>query len=572
MRKGSACVSLAILVGWSSSLSAQSVQTTVIQPEPAAALAAPAPYLTQAEREAIMEWTWRLRTAMVERELERSQVAPPGLPLRPGRESQVEELFDTETHPIPPTAFVFGRNNLNPRANMAGGSTLAEPAAANDGIHVFAAGNASHNEFSTNGAVTWTNVPVPAGPIPNTVNCCDWDVVHDRARGLTVASTLYRNSPTNTDSVIRIFVRRTVNTGVAPAFAANCTYIVNTVGTGLMDFPHLGLSNDFLYLATNEIGFGYAGGQAAVMRRINLDPNANGAGLYDCGAITTNTFIWPSAIEGQRVWRPVEGADDTMYWAHHVNATTLRIFSWSEALVAPTNVARALTASTFSGAGTGPDCRGGIQVPRRDWFGRVAAGIVGFNKSGAVGDGRVAWYWNVMPDAVHTQGHVHSAHFTVAGPLTLIAQTPLFNNGFCFGLPNISMNHRGDIGIACFAGGRAGGAGIGFPAGSAATPVYCIDDDFSGGIGFCPILTASTPPGTHNRDQSGFPLDDRAGDYFTIHPHSPCDYAFTATGYALIGTGTGSATLAMVNSRYVEFYRQRDAKCYLGWRNFVRVP
>src|SRR5207249_4600766 len=50
-----------------------------------------------------------------------------------------------------PSQLVIGRNSKNTNANGPDGSSLAEPAAANNARAIFAAGNFDHAEFSTDG-------------------------------------------------------------------------------------------------------------------------------------------------------------------------------------------------------------------------------------------------------------------------------------------------------------------------------------------------------------------------------------------------------------------------------------
>ena len=166
----------------------------------------------------------------------------------------------------------------------------------------------------------------------------------------------------------------------------------------------------------------------------------------------------------------------------------------------------------------------------------------------------MAWYWNAGPDASHLQGHVHGVVYNESG-LTILAQPAVFNTGACFGNPAIAANDRGDIGLSIAFGGKSGGAG------AAAQGYVGMDDEFTAGIGsFVTVfLTAS---GTANRS------DQRYGDYFTVQPHTPCTLYFNATNYAL----SGGTALSNVNSRYVEFGRGRDQKCYNRWRTLTPTP
>lgn len=307
-----------------------------------------------------------------------------------------------------------------------------------------------------------------------------------------------------------------------------------------MDFPHIALSNKFLYLSSNDIPT--SGSQNARMRRYDLDAMA------DCTSASGAVYAWPDTTEGQRVWRAVQGATNTMYWAHHATTTSFRIFSWPETVATPTNTTRTLTATTFAN----PDCRGG--TTNVDWTDTLWSNIVGFNLNGTIGRDYLAWYWNAGADASHTQGHSHGAVFNKPG-LSLAAQPVIWNAGYCFGQATVAMNERGDIGFSMSYGGKSGGAG------SAAQGVIGMDDEYTSGLGN-PGSLYVVASGTHNRS------DQRHGDYFTVHQMEPCDMWFSATNYALSG-GTG---VANVNSRYLEFGRGRDEKCWLRWKDLLGTP
>jgi hypothetical protein len=506
--------------------------------------AAEGPQLSADELQALVLRKLELRE-QVTSQVNNNPPSPPGLPLVRGRAAQIDEPVELDTeggefHGTPST-LVLGRNNKNTRANDAAlGSTLAEPAAANNARLVFSAGNFRHAEFSTNGGATYTNVPLPGGPADAPILCCDHDVVIDDARRVTFHSALYINSSV-TNGVVRIFVRRNIGP------VADCALDIDPAGTAnniLPDYPHLGLTKQFLYLTINAIPT--AGTGFARIHRINIDQ------LVDCvAAPAITTFTQSFSPLGQRVWVPAEGTNniETMYWAQLDNTTTFRIFSWPEAAAAPTSVTRTLSASTF----TNPDCRGGTN--NTDWIERSTAfSIAGFRLRTAVapgavgGPGVLASYWNVGPDAAHTQGHIHAAVWTLSD-FTLMGQPHIFNNSQCFGYPVVTANKRGDLGISLASGGKAGGAG------PAVTGAVGVDDEFTSGVGVFSLVNVAS--GTHN------PADERYGDYFTIHPHEPCEKWFTATSYALLD-GTG---VANVNSRYVEFGRQQSVRCYRAHRN-----
>lgn len=513
-----------------------------IVPDNAAMLAVEAPQLSESELNALLIKKLKLRERTASR-TDRNPLSPPGLPLLVGQETLANDSNNTRV--VNPQNLIIGRNNKNTNAIGAKGSTLAEPAAANNARLVFAAGNFNHSEFSTDGGVIWTDVPLPGGPVDAPTPCCDNDVIIDDARRVTFHSTLYINS-TVSNGVVRIFVRPNIN-------AANtCSYTIDPAGASnniLPDYPHIGLSKRFLYLTINAVGAG-APVTFARIYRFNLDQMA------DCGAVAFTTFTQLGNVFGQRVWVPAGGTNnlETMYWAQLDNATTFRIFSWSETLAAPVQATRAIAATSF----VNPDCRGG--VGNFDWTGSLWAHPTGFNVRGTAapgalgGPGVLAYYWNSGPDAAHTQGHIRAAVFNLSG-LALVAQPHIFNNGFCFGNPVVTANKRGDIGITLASGGKSGGAG------TAAQGYVGIDDEFTNGIGFFGTVSL-TASGTHNRS------DQRYGDYFTIHPYEPCEKWFSATNYSLLN-GTVAAN---VNSRYIEFGRNQSLRCYRAHKDQIPTP
>ena len=420
------------------------VETAQVAPDDAGQLAAAAaPSLSGAQLEGLQIRKLQMReraAALVE---SGAAAAAAGLPLVAGRPTEVATGAVGQFHGNP-ALLVIGRNNRNTNANNATkGSTLAEPAAANNARLVFAAGNFNHAEVSNNGGASWTDVPLPGGPSAAPVVCCDHDVIIDDARRVTFHSTLYINSALTTGAV-RIFVRRN------PPLA-DCSYTIEGPIAGrLPDYPHLGQTKRFIYVSTNNVG--PAGGFAR-MTRLNMDQMA------DCVTTTLVTFNQPFATFGQRVWVPGEGTNniETMYWGQRDNATTFRIFSWKESSAAPTSTTRTISTSNA----TDPDCRGG--VGNFDFIRAIDTILAGFGLRGTAapgangGSGVFAAYWTVSADAAHTQGHIHAAVFNLSG-LGLLAQPHIFNNGFCFGFPAVSANKRGDIGITLASGGRAGGA------------------------------------------------------------------------------------------------------------------
>lgn len=520
---------------------ASSISTETISRDADVTSELPASAIFSAEEIEAVRQQWLDQRDLIDSMVDSNPASPAGLPLKKGREVNVIDPSIMEA----PSTFTVSRNNKNTIANGAAGSVLAEPAAASEGMEVFYAGN-NYASYSTDGGATWVNVPIPAGPADALVPCCDNDVVHDKGHGETFWSTLYLNAA-RTNGVIRIYVRPTIPGATA------CSYTIDPGGTAdnvVPDYPHLGLSNNYLYLTTNNLTTGTTWLNSQV-RRFNLDTIITCPASITPTVATYNGTIGTTTI-GQRVFVPVDGARETMYWGALDNTTTFRIFSWPESSVLTSTTTRAIAASTFAN----PDCRGGTN--NTDFVEKSTAwSITGFRMRGAVGGGNLAFYWNVGPDAAHTQGHVHSAVFREYG-LTLISQPHIFNNTLCFAFPTVAANDRGDFGLTIAYGGRLGGGG------PAVTGGIAIDDSYTTGVGSFTSVLAATAGMTHNPPGPDF----RYGDYLTIRPQHPCGLYFAATSYSL----NGGTAVANVNARYVEFGRERYKKCSDGWRDEIRIP
>lgn len=432
-------------------------------------------------------------------------------------------------------------NRLQPlAANPAYGVSppLAEPAMANQGKYAMYLGN-TFASYTLNQGNSWTNIPIEAGPTDAPYVCCDPDVIYHKPTNTIFRIFLYVNNPfAPTDGMVRVWVHRKAN------LPAACYYDIRPrPGNMLPDYPHLGASNDFLYLTTNNIG---SDPWISQVRRWDVDL------ISRCQAVPFTVFERTGGA--QKVFVPVDGAKQTMYWGSIESSNTFRVYWWPESTTTVSSVDRTVASRVYAN----PDCRGG--VGNYDFIERGTAwSDQGFRLRGAIGTSEddtswVAFYWNVANDASHPQAYVASAIFRTTDKI-LISQPDIWNSGVCFGYPAVGSNDRGDLGLSVAAGGRAGGGG------TAAQGYVAIDDDFTPGIGFFQtvLLTAA---GTHNRS------DGRFGDYFTVRPYSPPDLGFIATNYAL----NGGTSVTNVNSRYIQFVRGHNVNGFVQWRGHAPLP
>jgi hypothetical protein len=424
-------------------------------------------------------------------------------------------------------ALSITRNNRNAVAQFLG-DLLAEPAAATDGSEVFFGGNTYFSRSLNNGA-NWTYEAIPGGPADAPNPCCDLDAVHHNGLDTTFISVLYLNSARN-NGVVRIFVRRGTIAG-----GADCSYDIDPGGSSPLtpDYPHIAVSNNFVYLTTNNLSPNWTGAQ---IRRFNASQMAN------CQQSVATTTINYVGTDGQRVLVPVENASTNMYFGLNRSANLFRILRLPESSSTLTPFDRTLSHGT-NFPQSDPDCRGG--VGDHNWM-SLAVDITGFDLRGAIVPGNRLWFmWNAGNDFSHPYAHLHSAIFSEPGLATL-ASPSVWSSTECFAYPALGANSSGEFGLTFAAGGRAGGGG------SAAQGAVAVDDSQSAGNTF-PTFTV-TAAASHN------PLDERFGDYFTIRPNNKCfgSYGWGATNYGLAFGNTRSSN---VNARYVEFQSSTHPAC-----------
>ena len=349
------------------------------------------------------------------------------------------------------------RNFQNPVSRFVS-HTLAEPAAANDGTQAFYSGNTYFSRSVDNGA-HWTFESIPGGPPDAPIDCCDPDAVHHNGLDTTFNSVLYLNAA-RTNGVVRIFVRRGTISG-----GADCSYDIRPNGSANVepDYPHIAVSNNFVYLTTNNLVNGQTWFGAQI-KRFNASQMAN------CQNVATTTITYGGS-DGQRVLTPVENSSTTMYFGVNRSANMFRILRLPESSSTLTTFDRTLShGSNFSS--NEPDCRGGVGNYNYMFD---ASGIEGFSIRGAVVPGNRIWFlWNVGNDFSHPQAHLHSAIFSEPGLATL-ASPSVWNANECIAYPALGANAVGEFGLTAAVGGRRGGGG------SAAQGAIAVDDSQSTG-------------------------------------------------------------------------------------------
>ena len=424
--------------------------------------------------------------------------------------------------PTPGTLFI-GRNSVY---NVVGDgrSTTAEPSIANSGAKWIGTQNWSR-AFSLNSGSTWTAIPDDTGPADAPFFCCDQDAIHDHGRDVTIYSILFLDSAQITGAV-RLYVRNAANTG------NSCSYTIDPGAGKLLDYPHVAVGNNFLYLTANVITNGNSWTGARIYR-LNLDQVAT------CVSATTNTITWTGSV-GQVVWTPARSTTDTMYMVTIENTTQNRYFKWLESSPSMTSSLVTIGSSNYGTA----TCTGG--TGSHNWMADpLSTSSTGFQVRSALAQDHgvqyLATYYTVNANGTARPQAYAAGAIVQTSNMTLLNRADIFSTTTCFGFPDVAANSRGDLGLSiAFGSSKTGG--------SAVQGYVGISDDYSRGTtrGFFGTVTLVA---------SGNTNPTRYGDFLTARVQEPVDVAFIASSYA--------DSSGVSNTRFVEFMRQRYQQAYV---------
>ncbi len=439
-----------------------------------------------------------------------------------------------------PGEFIIGEKHSNP--NLAGTSIVVEPSVSNQSRDVIFLSN-DRADYSTDGGATFNRLKMPKGPAIAPIFCCDQTIVYDPSYSMWIWSALYQPSGTKS-SVIVISVMRNLPT-------IDCTYTYDPAGGAnnmTVDYPQLGLGDNSFYLSTSESQNGWL---RARMLRFALSD------ISTCPSAVLGRVISYSP-PAKRMWTPVRGAKEIMYWANFENTTQLRVWTWPESDNAASWTLETVEQTTFANS----DCRGGAN--NQDWIeskghhitegflrGALARGGVG---SDIPAQNRLQFFWNGAKDAKHKQAYVRSAVLELPD-LKVLKEPNIHNPDFCFGYADAYPNSRGDLGIVVAFGGRDGGNGRALGSGVG------IEDEFTPEYRLKTVYV--TTDGTDMPSSANKSRDQRYGDYLSVKPHEPCSLWWIAGNYALINGGKTP------KANYVEFGRYRDQGCWDRWKDIT---
>jgi hypothetical protein len=418
----------------------------------------------------------------------------------------------------------------SPLVPTTGQSTINEPSVAQSGANVFYTGNwyAAH---STTGGSAWSYIN-PVADMPDF--CCDQDVVVDRGRDIFI---WYRQGVFDPATSQNRFALGVSSNGGA----SFCTYSirpldVNAVWTNRwFDYPHLALSNNFLYISINVFGAPPPPPAPApflekVILRLPLDA------LQACAGFGYTYFAGVVSGWGQ----PVQGATTTMYIGDHGGLTdAFRVFLQPENSGSIFWVDRAIPPWTFeNGDASCPGPDGLNWCARAD--SRIHAGWVRQREYNAIGE--VGFMWNARggPGLPFPLPYVEAVTFR-QDTLEVTGRPLIWDGVFTWQYPFASPNARGDLGVTVSGGSSTSPVGT----------MFAIDDDYNG-----------VPPGWEAYFlQIGDSGATAWGDYVRNRPYLPTQLGWVSGGHTQKGGSTGVNT----EPRYYVISRERDERSILRY-------
>ena len=414
--------------------------------------------------------------------------------------------------PPSPNPFKIYKNSVLTPTN--GSRDNNEPSVANQGDNVFYTGN-QYAARSTDGGSTWLYVN-PYTDFPNF--CCDQDVIYDESRNLLFWFRLGAMSPS-----YRSEFRLGVSSDGGKSF---CFWNWRPIDFNLTidlgwDFPHLALSDNYIYFTINSYRpEPYSGGYTSVLARAPLDS------FKSCGYSTWTYWIQDRTkfgcyqgsdkIVSPPVWTPVQGAKTTMYvgqtttddcftvWRQDESNSDLQPYRikvprWTLSQTGPSGTSTNLTCPLPGG---GDPCQ---NLSHRVIAGWIARGKVGF-------------FWNAAAGGGFPYPYVNAATFN-AHTLAYESRPYIWNRNYAWAWAAAYPNERGDLGIATW---RMGGA--------LNPELYVgIDDQINGDPPAWEVkAVASSTTGSQSNNW---------GHYLRVRSHTPNDKAWIVSGFVSVQKG-----------------------------------
>jgi hypothetical protein len=414
--------------------------------------------------------------------------------------------------PVPtPLALTIDRDTVIPASGIAGGysfvSNTQEPSTGAHGNIIFQTGNWYASRSFDNGA-TWSSLDPFS--IFGFGFCCDqvtlYEPVRDRQFWLLQYSdhlTLVSSGGSDLDNWCGFNI-----------FAG----AIGEPSTTELDYNDVAVSNNYIYFTTNYFPVAATPGSAIV--RFNTDD------LAACPSSISYDYLALGADTGGFMWKPVQGAQDTMYWGTDGGpgpiGASFRLYGWPE-IGGISFTDYTIDPFVYFTRSSGQNCASADGVVTNWCQFSDSRTLGGYRANGVIG-----FSFNAKQDDVHPFPYTRRVYINEVD-LSYLRSDDLWATNAALLLLSLAPNGSGDVG-GSFAWGGGTDADHFYPGGGA-----LIED----------ALTP-TPPwetalfltgGGNTCTSGGIP---RWGDYLTARGYSSDPTRWVATSYAIQGGNCGS--------------------------------
>ncbi|MCA8969449.1 MAG: hypothetical protein KDC95_06685 [Planctomycetes bacterium] len=354
----------------------------------------------------------------------------------PGAESFVD---GTVQKPNAATVQVYRNSTVKPSG--ASTSNVGEPSTVKmiGGTTILQTGN-WYAARSTNNGSSWSYVnPYTRLPSIDGGFCCDQVCTDHERQGFSAWLLQYSYSSSTQKGSIRI----AIGVGDSRTGNPNHYYTFNPQNVGFpsqtwFDFPHISASSVYLFVALNvfNASSSYVGSVVMRLPASNLKAGSSFSYNYirsDSAAPANRRFFAPRFANGY--YGPA-----TMYFAAHVNNTTLRTFTWADNSSGFSYRDKTIgTWYTGRTASPGPD--------NRDWLGRTDNRIQG----GWQTANEIGFSWTSNKGG--SFGRMFTRMVTFDTSWNVTRERSIWNNSYAWAYQSVSVSSVGHLAGSIMVGG-----------------------------------------------------------------------------------------------------------------------
>ncbi len=470
-----------------------------------------------------------------------SQTAPKA-PQSPGiTPTDLPPLWTPPSRPPARNDLALFQNTVLDSTATAGQTSVDdEPSVASFGNNIFYTGN-FYAALSTDGGHTFGYIdPFTAFPTVYSGFCCNQRATYVPGWDMTAWSMMY-TPDANNNNIARLAVARG-----ADGLASNAWTYWDFKSTdaslpdGLfLDYPQIAYSSNDLYLTADALNPDGSTFAAVIFR----------CPLSDLVAGNPNIVCTSFYLSNADTFTPVDGATTTMYWADHVNTSTLQVFSWPENVDWPGVTSKTVEHSAYPNTNNScPSPDGTNMCGFEKSFnpihgGWVANGVLGFMWDAAQGSGGLGTF---------PYPYVHVVELN-QGSLALIDQPVIWSISVGWAFGSVTPNGNGGLGVSIASSGGGNYPGS----------VVMVRDN----------LNPTSWQPLYARQSTNGPPQNRWGDYLTVRPYGGNGLTWVAASFTQQGTCSDNwAPCTSVQPQILSFGRQSYACLALQSQNMGSQP